>query len=122
MPGLLESINLFPYKEMWRVKAHTEISHSTAGITSLLLILVLLLIAIIKMVEVFSMTTVTISTQTNIELIPPLTILSTFQDNPNISPFMLAFTKAPTTDKQTMNVSIQANYIISITSDPGVNS
>jgi len=99
MPGLLESINLFPYKEMWRVKAQTEISHSTAGIASLLLISVLLLIAIIKMVEVFSMTTVTISTQTNIELIPPLIMLSTFQDNPNVSPFMLAFNRASSTNK-----------------------
>lgn len=81
MAGFLSSLNMFPYKEMWRVKNQTYVSHPSTGIASLIVIYLILIITVIKLVSVFQMTTVFVTTQADISLVPSTNTLSTFQNS-----------------------------------------
>ena len=63
------------------MKSKTQITHSSAGIASILLAILLIIIVILKVVEVAQMTTVVATSQTDIKLIPPAITLSTFQND-----------------------------------------
>ena len=50
MTNFLKSLNIFPYKDMWRVRNQTVVGHKSVGIASLLVFLSLLVIAAMKIV------------------------------------------------------------------------
>lgn len=91
MSNFVKSANLFPYMDLWRIGGDPDINHFCGGLTSIVVFLLIMIIVIVKMVEVFQMITV-FATETVInDLIPSTMIITTSQNNPDLNPFMFAF-------------------------------
>jgi hypothetical protein len=77
--------------ELWRVAGKSEVNHKFGGILSIVLVIVVVIVFVLKLIEVFSMSTITATIQTQITIGSPLTYLTTYQNDTTMSPFMFAF-------------------------------
>lgn len=91
MSNFVKSANLFPYMDLWRIGGDPDINHFCGGITSIVVFIVIMIIVVVKMVEVFMMKSVFASSTVTNSLIPPIMNITTVQNNPNLNPFMFAF-------------------------------
>lgn len=87
---MLQAINLFPYSQYLRVNRKEKIDHKCGGIASLIILTIIFLLFIFKMIDAFKKTTMFITSQISVDLEPPMTIISTYQKDPENKPFMLA--------------------------------
>lgn len=87
---MIEAFNLFPESRYLRIRKSSELDHKCGGIASLAIILVLLIIMSIKLIEVFKKVTVFSNFKEEVDFEPAMTPISTNQDDPYQSPYMLA--------------------------------
>lgn len=86
----LEKIPLFPFSVFLRINGEMEHNSECGGIASIVAIGLVLTILALKLVEVFKMETIVSSFQTNIDLEPPMTNVSTYQNTTSSFPYMAA--------------------------------
>lgn len=72
------------------MKGQKTVSHSCGGVLTLLAFIIIGAITCFELYLVFDRSTITTSVQTEIDFSPPLTNLSTFQNDPTTEPFMMA--------------------------------
>jgi hypothetical protein len=87
---MLESISLFPESRFFRVKGDPEVNHTCGGCSSIIVILACVAILAFKLIELFGKSTITYSSETEISLIPQMTTISTYQNDTQYDPFMMA--------------------------------
>jgi len=63
------------------VKGDPEINHNCGGCSSLIVIAACLAILTFKLIELFGKTTITYSEKVEVNLIPPMTTISTYQND-----------------------------------------
>ncbi len=67
-----------------------EMNSDCGGIAALIAIFLLLAILILKLVEVFQMVTISYTSSTEMDLEPPMTNVSTYQNSLTSFPYMMA--------------------------------
>lgn len=117
---MLNSLNLFPYTSFFRINGNQELYHNCGLIASIIIIVILLLILIFQFIDVFSKSTIIFTTETSVALEPPLTTVSTSQDDKNYRPYMLALEPTSYTGINCPSSSASMNfYVQHITSEGG---
>ena len=87
---ILEIFNLFPYTHLWRISREPQHSNKCSIIISILIIIAIGAVFIQRLVLVFQMQTMHATSQTIISQSPPLTTISTYQNDTTNQPFMFA--------------------------------
>jgi hypothetical protein len=87
---MFDTFNLFPESRFFRVKGEAEMHHNCGLFSSMLIIIACIAILAYKLVELFNRTTILFTTNTKVDLIPPFTTISTFQNDTQFEPYMLA--------------------------------
>jgi hypothetical protein len=75
---MLETISLFPESRFFRARGEVEMHHKCGGLASVFIIVVCLGILAYKLIELFGRGTIYYSSNTNVELFPSFTTISTF--------------------------------------------
>jgi hypothetical protein len=87
---MLSAIDLFPSTRFLRMRGGPELKSRCGGIASIIAILILMAILILKLKEVFSYTTIFYTTHEGVNWDPPLTTVTTWQNDTENSPYMIA--------------------------------
>ena len=86
----LEKIPLFPFSNFLRINGEMQHNSECGGIASIIAIILVLAVLIMKLVEVFQMVTIISTSQTSMNLEPPMTNVSTVQTSATNFPYMVA--------------------------------
>ena len=108
---MLSSLSMFPYSAFWRIDGQGFMKNSCGGIATILAILILIVLSILKLNEVFKMTTIIATSSSTMSLEPPMTNVSTTQNNPAFMPYMLGFGSYQDAFFSSRN-TISAEYVI----------
>ena len=91
MFDFLNTFNLFPYTQLWRIGKEPKHNNKCSTIISILILLAIGAILVNILVTVFKMNSIIVSSQTIVSETPPLTSVTTRQTDTNLHPFMFAF-------------------------------
>ena len=86
---MLEAINLFPETRYLRVRKNYELDHKCGGCASLLIMTTLFVLLVVKLFEAFSYRTIFFTSENVVDVEPPMTTISTYQNDTIHSPYMI---------------------------------
>ncbi len=79
---MLKNINFFPYTQFLRVNSKEKIDHNCGGIASIIILAIIIFLFTNKMIDALTKKTVFINSQTSVGLEPPMTSITTYQNDP----------------------------------------
>jgi hypothetical protein len=88
---LMRRTNIFAFDNFWKANGDMSYSSACGGIVSLPLLVIIFILLVLQAVQMFNYGIVMSQTQINYSYEPPLTTISTKQNDPNYTPFMAAF-------------------------------
>jgi hypothetical protein len=84
---------MFPYSQFLRMDGKEELGHKCGGISSIVIVCLMVVLMGFKVAEAIRMETVFFFTESSVRLDPPMTTLSTFMNDTERQPFMIAIQK-----------------------------
>ena len=79
--NILESVNLFPYSQLWRLGQQPHHSNKCGVLLSILIVLILGYVLIERSITVFQMNNLTAKSEVIVQAEPIETVISTHQDS-----------------------------------------
>ena len=89
--SLLENLNLFPETRYLRCRRGYQLDNRWGGLAGIIIIALIVVILSVKLIDMFSMKTIFFTANTLVNQNNPSIILSTYPNDTDYTPFMMAF-------------------------------